>query len=155
MNENEFMVSEYYSQSQTTENGDSLSSDSSDKELSSFPKENLETTSFEQGKIDTNLESLDKKEDETMGAVDSVVQPAIGMKTVFEQKVVQQEIVDVYLKSMQQFTEALAKMNLPIDKESKLYDSGGNDSTKPNGKESKGEGQCPKVFYGSRAFWGI
>ncbi|GKE36996.1 hypothetical protein Tco_1460401 [Tanacetum coccineum] len=45
----------------------------------------------------------------------------------------------MYLKSMQQFTEALAKMNLPIDKESKLYDSGGNDSTKLNGKESKGE----------------
>ena len=84
---------------------------------------------------------------------DLVVQPIISMKIDFEQKVVQQEIVDTYLKSIQQFTEALANMNLPIDKESKPCDSGGNDSTKSNGKESKGEGQCPKVFYGSKAFF--
>ncbi|PWA65912.1 C2 calcium-dependent membrane targeting [Artemisia annua] len=155
MNENEIMVSEYcsQSQSQTPENDDSPSSDSRDHLISGFPKETFEITSFKEVLVAPNLASLDKKEDEATGAADSVVQPAIGMKTDFEQKVVQQEIVDMYLKSMQQFTEALANMNLPIDKESKPCDSGGNDSTKSNGKESKGEGQCPKVFYGSRAFF--
>ena len=137
MNENEIMVSEYcsQSQSQTTEKDDCPSSDSSDQKISRFPKENLEITSFEHGKIDTNLESLAKKEDGSTGVVYLVVQPAISMK------------------SMQQFTEALENTNLPINKESTPCDSGGNDSTKSNEKESKGESQCPKVFYGSRAFF--
>ncbi|PWA50949.1 C2 calcium-dependent membrane targeting [Artemisia annua] len=92
-------------------------------------------------------DSSENVETGPMGAVDLVVQPIISMKLDFEQKVGQKEIVGTYLKSMQQFTEALAKMNLPMDKEHKPCDSGGNDSTKLNRKESKGEGQYPKVFY--------
>lgn len=39
-----------------------------------------------------------------------------------EQTVVQEQIVDMYMKSMQQFTESLAKMKLPMDIENQQYD---------------------------------
>ncbi|KAH6821187.1 Calcium-dependent lipid-binding family protein [Perilla frutescens var. hirtella] len=65
-----------------------------------------------------------------------------------EEKVVQEEIVDMYMKSMQQFTDALAKMKLPIDAadaekgSSKVEESG-----------SDGKANASRVFYGSRAFF--
>lgn len=67
-----------------------------------------------------------------------------------EQKVVQQDIVDMYMKSMQQFTESLAKMKLPLDIE--------NGTTSSDNSSSDQTSQTPKstssrVFYGSRAFF--
>ncbi|KAF8391653.1 hypothetical protein HHK36_023960 [Tetracentron sinense] len=67
-----------------------------------------------------------------------------------EKTVVQQDIVDMYLKSMQQFTESLAKMKLPMDIENGSTNSG-NSSSDQKLKESKGTGS--RVFYGSRAFF--
>ncbi|KAK1431101.1 hypothetical protein QVD17_14336 [Tagetes erecta] len=157
MNENEIMVSEYYSAQSVENNGLSmendelLGSDSNDHLISRFPKENLENSSVTNVEIypSVDSESLEKKEEESQSLVGSVdFEP--------EQKVVQQEIVDMYLKSMKQFTEALAKMKLPIDKENGSPDSGVEDSTESNGKKSngsKGDGPSPKVFYGSRAFF--
>ncbi|KAB1995402.1 hypothetical protein ES319_D13G158900v1, partial [Gossypium barbadense] len=46
---------------------------------------------------------------------DSIEKPFVSVSIEPEQKVVQQEIVDMYMKSMQQFTESLAKMKLPLD----------------------------------------
>ncbi|KAG8472484.1 hypothetical protein CXB51_034279 [Gossypium anomalum] len=46
---------------------------------------------------------------------DSIEKPFVSVNIEPEQKVVQQEIVDMYMKSMQQFTESLAKMKLPLD----------------------------------------
>lgn len=116
MNENEIMVSEYYSQSQshTTETEDS------DQFVPEIPKENLEITSI------NSSESPEKKEEK----------PEIETET--EPKDMQQEIVNMYLNSMKQFTEALAKMKLPVDKVNESTDR-----TESN----------PKVFYGSRAFF--
>ncbi|KAF5948587.1 hypothetical protein HYC85_014544 [Camellia sinensis] len=51
-------------------------------------------------------------------------QPVINVKMEPENKVVQQEIVDMYMKSMQQFTESLAKMKLPLDIDNEPTDSG-------------------------------
>nr|KAJ0187507.1 hypothetical protein LSAT_V11C900498180 [Lactuca sativa] len=117
MNENEIMVSEYYSHA--TENDDSISNSySNDHLLSRIPQENLEIVSRNSSK------SPEKKDDNT--------------ETETEHQVMQQEIVNMYLKSMKQFTEALAKMKLPIEK--------GNEST--HNTDSN-----PKVFYGSRAFF--
>ncbi|KAI3497237.1 hypothetical protein L1887_39712 [Cichorium endivia] len=126
MNENEIMVSEYCSK--TTESNDSFSSDSNDHVLSRIPKENLEISTV------NSSESSEKKAEYTE-----------SVKIEPDQKVVQQEIVNMYLKSMNQFTEALAKMKLPIDKGKELHDE-----TESNGKGSKSN---PKVFYGSRAFF--
>lgn len=165
MNENEIMVSEYYSSteiesqsavnSQTT-NDDSHSSDSNDHIISSSSYENassyenVEITSFTNDDISPsdNSEASEKKDKKSQNFADSI-------KTETEQKVVQQDIVDMYLKSMKQFTEALEKMNLPMDVGKNSPASGVNDcaESKPNGNKSTGEGPCPKVFYGSRAFF--
>lgn len=150
MNENEIMVSEYYSNKcHTTETDDSLSSDSNNHLVSGIPEEeNLETTSIPNVEIPSR-----NNPEKTQSVVDSLAQPGIGFKSGSEQKVVQQEIVDMYLKSMKQFTEALAKMKLPMDKGNNSPELGGKNGTESNGKESNGEDRNPKVFYGSRAFF--
>eukprot|EP00249_Psilotum_nudum_P023995 c29052_g3_i1 orf=754-2355(+) len=69
-----------------------------------------------------------------------------------EEPVVQQQIVDMYMKGMQQFTESLANMKLPLD----LDAQGQTDcaDTKALFKGTKaGQNEKPKVFYGSRAFF--
>ncbi|CAL9160814.1 uncharacterized protein LOC135635488 [Musa acuminata AAA Group] len=90
------------------------------------------------------------------GAADSspqlqntMVKPVISVNIEPEQTVVQQDIVDMYMKSMQQFTESLANMKLPMDVDDTSSSAqNGNDKKVP---ASKGTGS--KVFYGSRAFF--
>lgn len=76
--------------------------------------------------------------------------PAVSVKIEPEQKMVQQDIVDMYMKSMQQFTESLAKMKLPLDIENGSPESG-KSSTDQKLQASKNSGS--RVFYGSRAFF--
>ncbi|KAB1199103.1 hypothetical protein CJ030_MR0G027271 [Morella rubra] len=76
--------------------------------------------------------------------------PVLTVNMEPEQKVVQQDIVDMYMKSMQQFTESLAKMKLPLDMDSGPANSG-NSSSDQNLQASKNTGS--RVFYGSRAFF--
>ncbi|XP_050218952.1 uncharacterized protein LOC126669511 [Mercurialis annua] len=76
--------------------------------------------------------------------------PIINMNFEPEQKVVQQDIVDMYMKSMQQFTESLAKMKLPLDMDSGPTSSGSSTSDQKT-QSSKNSGS--RVFYGSRAFF--
>jgi len=74
-----------------------------------------------------------------------------------DQAAMQQQIVDMYMKSMQQFTESLAKMKLPmgLDPNRGSPDSGNVIQViEKNDKldvESKKDGS--RVFYGSRAFF--
>ncbi|KAL5700195.1 hypothetical protein ACHQM5_025674 [Ranunculus cassubicifolius] len=76
----------------------------------------------------------------------------LGVNVVQEKTVVQQEIVDMYLKSMQQFTESLAKMKLPMDTANGTAESGNaNGSTDQKMPTPKSAGS--RVFYGSRAFF--
>ncbi|XP_022001553.1 uncharacterized protein LOC110898973 [Helianthus annuus] len=44
-------------------------------------------------------------------------QAAVSMNFELNQKVVQQDFVDLYMKCMQQFTESLAKMKLSLEME--------------------------------------
>lgn len=76
-----------------------------------------------------------------------------------EQDVVQQDIIDIYTKSMNQFTETLAKMKLPLDIENGLNPKNVAENSVRSGC---GENQdapkdttepSSKVFYGSRAFF--
>ncbi|XP_071736599.1 uncharacterized protein [Rutidosis leptorrhynchoides] len=69
-----------------------------------------------------------------------------------EQKVVQQDFVDLYMKSMQQFTESLAKMKLPLEIEKDQQTSSGNSSSDQNNTNTP-NGTRSRVFYGSRAFF--
>ncbi|KAF5773927.1 putative C2 domain-containing protein [Helianthus annuus] len=77
-------------------------------------------------------------------------QPAVSMNFELDQKVVQQDFVDLYMKSMQQFTESLAKMKLPLEMENEQTSSG-NSSSGQNAQTPNGD--RPRVFYGSRAFF--
>ena len=76
--------------------------------------------------------------------------PVVNVNIGAEDKVVQQEIVDMYLKSMQEFTESLAKMKLPMDIKNESHNSE-NSSTDENLPALKDN--SPRVFYGSRAFF--
>jgi hypothetical protein len=94
--------------------------------------------------------------------------PAMSFNFEQEVQVNQKEIMDMYMKSMQQFTESLAKMKLPdmmdnngSDKSGNSgaatspADSSGTDSSAATKKPTAGGPQekSPKVFYGSRAFF--
>ncbi|KAK2998640.1 hypothetical protein RJ639_023715 [Escallonia herrerae] len=108
---------------------------------------------------DSTSSTKEKKEDDgeaervTSAMPNSITaQPVINVDVVPEQNVVQQEIVDMYMKSMQQFTDALAKMKLPMSVDSE-QESSGNTPSDEKVQASKGNEPSPKVFYGSRAFF--
>jgi hypothetical protein len=69
----------------------------------------------------------------------------------------QKQIVDMYMRSMQQFTESLAKMKLPmdVDKPEREDRSGdviqNHENKKVEIDNKKKDGS--RVFYGSRAFF--
>ncbi|KAJ4804802.1 Calcium-dependent lipid-binding (CaLB domain) family protein [Rhynchospora pubera] len=98
----------------------------------------------------------------------SVQQPSVfkspleNLNLVEQQSEMQKQIMDMYMKSMQQFTESLAKMKLPMDIDKAESDDTelvnqsqqGRDNNKLENKndgESKKDGS--RVFYGSRAFF--
>lgn len=105
------------------------------------------------------VDSKDSESDSSGGASsDSFTKPVVTVSIEPEQKVVQQDIVDMYMKSMQQFTESLAKMKLPLD-----IDPTGTSTTPTSNSSSELSSSDPKVqgsknsssrvFYGSRAFF--
>ncbi|KAE8733988.1 hypothetical protein F3Y22_tig00000910pilonHSYRG00003 [Hibiscus syriacus] len=86
----------------------------------------------------------------------SVGKPIVSVNIEPEMQVVQQDIVDMYMKSMQQFTESLAKMKLPLDIDSgptKSENSLENSSTTTDQKMEASKNNGSRVFYGSRAFF--
>jgi hypothetical protein len=87
---------------------------------------------------------------------DEVIKPVISVNLQPEQSVVQQDIVDMYMKSMQQFTESLAKMKLPLDVENSSpsnEDSYSSTVEKTSPSPSSSAAKGSRVFYGSRAFF--
>ncbi|GER32424.1 calcium-dependent lipid-binding family protein [Striga asiatica] len=70
-----------------------------------------------------------------------------------EMKLVQQDIVDMYMKSMQQFTESLAKMKLPMDYENGPSSSENSTTTTSDQRTPSSKNSGSRVFYGSRAFF--
>ncbi|CAO2833647.1 unnamed protein product [Amaranthus hypochondriacus] len=81
---------------------------------------------------------------------DTIITPLVTVNVEPEEKMVQQDIVDMYMKSMQQFTESLAKMKLPMDLESEPTKSGSSSSDQ---KSETPKSTGSRVFYGSRAFF--
>ncbi|GKV43820.1 hypothetical protein SLEP1_g51072 [Rubroshorea leprosula] len=92
----------------------------------------------------------DGESDSSGAPSDSVLKPFVTVNIEPEQKVVQQDIVDMYMKSMQQFTESLAKMKLPLDIDNGPAESGNSSSEK---KLEASKSPASRVFYGSRAFF--
>lgn len=101
----------------------------------------------------------EKSQDVTDGEADSsdvplkgeVVKPVISINLNPGESVVQEDIVNMYMKSMQQFTESLAKMKLPLDVENSSPSTENNTDSITAEKPSPSKGS--RVFYGSRAFF--
>ncbi|KAK7316823.1 hypothetical protein RJT34_00564 [Clitoria ternatea] len=103
-------------------------------------------------KEDKNVDVKDGESDSSSAVPsDSFPKPVLTVNIEPEPKVVQQDIVDMYMKSMQQFTESLAKMKLPMDIESEPTSSG--NSTTEQKLQPPKNNNSSRVFYGSRAFF--
>ncbi|PSR85285.1 hypothetical protein CEY00_Acc33272 [Actinidia chinensis var. chinensis] len=132
----------------STTNGNSESSDSpvpsesSNLEPVSRPKENLKEKRENIGDSESNASGG--------GSGNTFATPVVSVNIAPEPKVVQQDIVDMYVKSMQQFTDSLAKMKLPMDIENPPTGSE-NSSSDQNLPASNNTGS--RVFYGSGAFF--
>ncbi|XP_004506670.1 uncharacterized protein [Cicer arietinum] len=123
------------------------SSESSDAAASKSPGQEQVSGTEEVKKVDVK-----DGESDSSSAVPSDLfpKPFVNVNIEPEPTMVQQDIVDMYMKSMQQFTESLAKMKLPMDVESEPTSSG-NSSTEQKLPPSKNGSS--RVYYGSRAFF--
>ncbi|KAK3000465.1 hypothetical protein RJ639_021521 [Escallonia herrerae] len=70
-----------------------------------------------------------------------------------EPSAIQQQIVDMYMRSMQQFTQSLAKMKLPMDMDKPEAEDRGDVIQDPNKAEFEKKKDGSRVYYGSRAFF--
>ncbi|KAF8084714.1 hypothetical protein N665_0705s0002 [Sinapis alba] len=94
----------------------------------------------------------DSQEAESETSKEKTVKPILSVRVEPESKVVQQDIVDMYMKSMQQFTDSLAKMKLPLDIDSPTKsENSSSDSQKLPTPKNNNNGS--RVFYGSRPFF--
>ncbi|KAI3708672.1 hypothetical protein L2E82_38002 [Cichorium intybus] len=177
-NENEMMVSEYIGLSSESLVSESLVSSDTDDQTSSengasfgfdhhgvepkpeSPPSSVSTNGSQCDPIPDKLESRNQesesesslKDDKVKGGSvgDVANKHTVAVNIEMDQKVVQQDFVDLYMKSMQQFTESLAKMKLPLDMENEKTSSGDSSSDQNTGTPN---GTRPRVFYGSRAFF--
>ncbi|KAG2299435.1 hypothetical protein Bca4012_011012 [Brassica carinata] len=100
--------------------------------------------------VNSKADSQEESESET--SKEKTVKPILSVRVEPESKVVQQDIVDMYMKSMQQFTDSLAKMKLPLDIDSPTKsENSSSDSQKLPTPKSNNNGS--RVYYGSRAFF--
>ncbi|GFZ05018.1 calcium-dependent lipid-binding (CaLB domain) family protein [Actinidia rufa] len=144
VNENQMMVSEYLD----SQNRESFVSSDTENQHCSETEVHVESVSKHDSPLSsastTNGKSQPKKKNigdsesnaTGGGSGSTIAKPVVTVNIEPEQKVVQQDIVDMYMKSMQQFTDSLAKMKLPMDIESPPTDSG-NSSSDQNSQASK------------------
>lgn len=123
------------------------SSESSDAQAASKSASKEHVSAPKESTVDVKDGDTDSSGGEPSDAVNK---PVVTVNIEPEQNVVQQDIVDMYMKSMQQFTESLAKMKLPLDMDNGSTNSG-NSSSDQKLQASKNTGS--RVFYGSRAFF--
>ncbi|KAG9148632.1 hypothetical protein Leryth_019150 [Lithospermum erythrorhizon] len=70
-----------------------------------------------------------------------------------EQSVMQQQIMDMYVKSMQQFSESLANMKLPMDIDMGEIVEDKDDNQTDAVESGRKNKDSSRIFYGSRAFF--
>ncbi|CAN6296160.1 unnamed protein product [Urochloa humidicola] len=126
-------------------------------EPSSEPSETTVEASPRQSQRENSQDVTDGEADSSEAPPkDEVVKPIISINLQLEQSVVQQDIVDMYMKSMQQFTDSLAKLKLPLDVENGSPSNDDFDAStieKPSPSSASSAAKGSKVFYGSRAFF--
>ena len=107
--------------------------------------------------LDANIPSSKDNVQESSNAkfVTQALSAPIGnINLEAEQSAMQQQIVDMYMRSMQQFSESLEKMKLPMDLNKPETDNQGNVIQNLNNSvEVEKKKDAAREFYGSRAFF--
>uniref|UniRef100_A0A2P2IWE7 Uncharacterized protein LOC105110770 n=1 Tax=Rhizophora mucronata TaxID=61149 RepID=A0A2P2IWE7_RHIMU len=109
-------------------------------------------SNFSSKEEETNKES--SMDSSKFGEVFSA--PLVNIDLGAEHSAMQQQIVDMYMRSMQQFTESLANMKLPMDldkPESEDHSDMIQNRSSQLEHENKKKKDGSRVFYGSRAFF--
>ncbi|KAL3653324.1 hypothetical protein CASFOL_003005 [Castilleja foliolosa] len=121
--------------------------------FSSSPEETTNSNKISEAH-EENRQNFPGNEDENKTSNTNVVGLARNVKLEAEECVMQKKIVDMYMKSMQQFTESLAKMKLPmgLDKP-EIGDDQGDLFQNAEEKIEIEKKDNSRVFYGSRAFF--
>ncbi|WOL12526.1 hypothetical protein Cni_G21293 [Canna indica] len=103
-------------------------------------------------------ETMEGEADSSGGQSEDAFKPIINIK--ISEQPVQQDFVDMFMKSMQQFTESLAKLKHPmdIDNNSTTATNGNSDTTSTtaeNGSSGSEKTLPTPKGNGSRVFYGI
>ncbi|XP_022988095.1 uncharacterized protein LOC111485445 isoform X1 [Cucurbita maxima] len=118
-------------------------------------RKNIGAEDDKESKISNNEDKISIKKEGNIPFGQLFSAPLGNINLDAEQSAMQQQIVDMYMKSMQQFTESLAKMKLPMDLDAPEHEHRGvviqTHDTKPEITPNKNDGS--RVFYGSRAFF--
>lgn len=153
VSENDLMVSEYFSI--RSNNIESQGSDDISADTDTKNQCNSGITDNEVESPISNLASLpttsllNEESIQPIAAEDTFSKPVVSVNIEPEIQVVQQDIVDMYMKSMHQFTESLAKMKLPLDSDDGPTSSENSSPRKSEASKISGS----RVFYGSGAFF--
>ncbi|XP_031736049.1 uncharacterized protein LOC101217581 isoform X2 [Cucumis sativus] len=161
-NESSIQNSSFLSSTTTSLSDDRNSVDSAEKKIrfSDTPTSRKSGRAAEdkESKFSNNKDKISIKKE---GSIPSVKfgqlfsAPLGNINVDAEQSAMQQQIVDMYMKSMHQFTESLAKMKLPMDLDKPEHEHRGvvlqTHDPKPEINQKKKDGS--RVFYGSRAFF--
>ncbi|WOG81682.1 hypothetical protein DCAR_0100833 [Daucus carota subsp. sativus] len=109
--------------------------------------------------VDANIPSSKDNVQESSNAkfvTQALSAPLGNINLEAEQSTMQQQIVDMYMRSMQQFSESLEKLKLPMDLNKPETDNQGNVIQNLNNSvEVEKKKDVARVFYGSRAFFRI
>ncbi|KAL5565879.1 hypothetical protein UlMin_029043 [Ulmus minor] len=136
----------------TTEAGNQGSSACPDTPTSKKGREGIDEKEGNLSSKEEESEKEGKLGSAQFGPVFSAPLGNINMEA--EQSAMQQQIVDMYMRSMQQFTESLAKMKLPMDLDKQERQDHNEMIRSHNNQlelDKKKDGS--RVFYGSRAFF--
>nr|KYP34562.1 hypothetical protein KK1_044471 [Cajanus cajan] len=161
LKENQQMVSEYFNLA-----SHGTTSAPSSIQNSCFLGSTITTLSDDRNSADSvekknNLSNGDSSNSVTVSVTVEGTQnsPLGNINLEAEQAAMQKQIVDMYMRSMQQFTESLAKMKLPMDLDKpEKVDHGNGDVIQNHDNSNKLEidqkrKDGSRVFYGSRAFF--
>lgn len=86
----------------------------------------------------------------------AITTPLGYLKLEVKQSVMQQQIADMYMRSMQQFSESLEKMKLPMDltkQKAKGHSNAIQNQNHNKNIEVEPKKEAARVFYGSRALF--
>lgn len=142
----------FLSSTMTSLSDDRNSADSTEKKSPVFA--DFSTSSNDNASSSIVSESSSKKkEEENEPKEEESVSLVRKIKLEAEESAMQKHIVDMYMRSMHQFTESLAKMKLPMDLDKPRDDDNEGEVVHKEVEIEMKKKDNSRVFYGSRAFF--